>query len=139
MRFGTPEHGWLDVEVSTPEWRVSRSVSDVPCDSLAHLVEALLLLATGVRSARVEWSLEPAYWHWSFEVEGHEVLVAVSGSSGQGERARLPLGPTLRVFCRSLLRLRSDPAWSREDASLTWSWPFPSDGLDRLREAVLAT
>ena len=138
LNFGTPEHGWLAVEVATPGWSRSETVSDVPCDSLAQLVRSLVLIASNSPHEEVEWSLEPGYWRWAFRADQNSLVFTVSGESNK-HTIRLCRERALRVFCRALLRLEADPVWADDESPRTWSWEFPHESLGRLRETVLDT
>lgn len=126
LKFGSPQHGWLSVELAAGDSRVSLQVSDVPGDSLAMLAAAALDIATGRQEARVVWFLEPAEATWVFQRVGERVEVrAVTQGTPP---ARMEVGSAEEfslVIWRALRRLESDPAWTHESAARVWSHPFP--------------
>ncbi len=126
LRFGSPHHGWLDVELSGAGHHVALDVSDVPGDSLCMLATAALDLSAGREEARVVWFLEPVEATWVFRRAGDRV--EVRASSGGRASVCLDAGTVEEVslvIWRALRRLESDPAWTRADASGVWSHPFP--------------
>jgi hypothetical protein len=133
LSFGSPNHGWLSVELASAESRVSLDVSDVPDDSLAMLAAAALDLATGRPEARVVWFLEPVKATWVFQRVGDrvEVRAMIEGAkpvlmeAGGVEEFSL-------VIWRALRRLEADPAWTRASAARVWSHPFPHQDVARL-------
>lgn len=75
--FGVPEHGWLPVTVRTGDLSVSEDVSDVPIDSLRHLIRSLISLYQcandGPHEEVIEWHLEPDVWEWILHAEGDDL------------------------------------------------------------------
>ena len=136
--FGAPEHGWLGVEVSTANGTLREDVSDVPGNTLAELVGCLTRIASGSQHERLEWSLEPEFWEWTFDVDGDEIDFRMNLRRRGTSAVRVSKDDLLRTACRSLLRLEAEPAWRSEDAeSRVWSWEFPDADLAKLRSMVL--
>jgi hypothetical protein len=67
LQFGTPEHGWMEIVMSSSANATELVVSDVPCNSLYGLTKILLNLIEGGTEEIVEWSLEPEYSKWIFK------------------------------------------------------------------------
>jgi hypothetical protein len=126
LKFGSPHHGWLSVELADANRTVSLEVSDVPGDSLAMLAAATLDIATGRQEARVVWFLEPDEATWIFQRVGDrvEVRALAKGTppalmeAGSAEELSL-------VIWRALRHLESDPAWTYAGAARVWAHPFP--------------
>lgn len=136
--FGSPEHGWLPVSVETPRGNLHRDVSDVPADTLTELVWVLVRLAKGSSEERVEWSLEPKIWCWTFTVNENGLRLGVEDAFDETLEVCLPLRNALQLLCRSLVRLEANTAWARADATTAvWRWQFPHRDLARLRRLVL--
>lgn len=135
VTFGTPEEGWLEIEVAV--WGSVRTleVSDLgPCISL--LVESLVKLASGsTETQEIHWPNEPGYWLWEFAIDGDVLEFSVTEPLGDPWLAvRVGRKPALRMFCRSLLKLGSQSCWSEDDTA--WSWEFPYAELARLQALV---
>lgn len=139
LKFGSPEHGWLSVELSINGWRQELDVSDVPGDSLCMLATAALDLAARRDEARVEWFLEPVEATWAFRRVGDRVEVEVRTTSKAMAPVRLDAGTAEEVclvIWRALRRLESDPVWTRADADRVWSHPFPHREVAQLGAAL---
>ena len=134
VEFGRPEHGWIEARLLANEVVVQESVSDVPTDSLASLVSALIHMANGVSEASVTWHLEPEEWAWSFQSQGDEVCFRATSAVLPEFEVRLPQRRLLQTMMVALTRLRADPAWEAEERA--WSWPFPDASLQRLRALI---
>lgn len=136
LQFGTPDHGWLAIELSSSEYDIELEVSDVPCNSLYELVKVLLDLFAGSIEGVVAWSLEPAWVEWTFKSVNNEIdLVVASAEENEPLLQHQCEGSKMiKTFCRSLEKLEADPAWSEPDAmSSVWSWEFPSELLQTLK------
>jgi hypothetical protein len=126
LRFGSPSHGWLDVELARADDRMSLAVSDVPGDSLRMLAAAALDLATGRQEAHVVWFLEPIEAHWTFRrVEDRVEVRAAVAALGKTLTAAGRAEEILLVIWRALRRLEADPVWTNGRAARVWSHPFP--------------
>jgi len=129
-------HGWIDVRVTLDRVAVDASVSDVPSDSLAGLVSALIHVASGVAQASVVWHLEPEEWEWTFQSSRDRAgadLVTFRAACPlfPTVEAGLPRGKLLHAMILALTRLRAENAWETDEHA--WSWPFPEALLERLR------
>jgi len=67
LSFGTPKHGWLDVELRFGETTRYLDASDVPADSISMLASGLLRLVKGYTTeVTVTWFLKPREETWTF-------------------------------------------------------------------------
>ena len=82
LRFGSPEHGWLSVELSGPGGEVTLEASDVPGDSLAMLADAACDVMNGYPARVVTWFLEPAEHTWRFHLARDLIEVWVQTDRG---------------------------------------------------------
>ena len=135
LQFGTPRHGWMEIQLSSPDRKIMLNVSDVPCDSLYSLVKVLTKLLEGSTEEVVEWSLEPEYAAWTFKRKDNEIELSVSCPVGstpvlifQCEAVNM-----IQRISESLRELGADPVWKEDDASSRiWSWDFPNILLELL-------
>jgi hypothetical protein len=137
LRFGSPEHGWLVVEVKAQGFEEAFDVSDVPMDSLAILANVALDLLRGVPDGEVPWSLEPSEWRWLFRVENGELRWWTQ--LNRAPKRRVTKGDVRSVgfvIWRALRRLAADPAWARAPNEHIWSHGFPHREVDALGRAL---
>jgi hypothetical protein len=137
VTFGTPEHGWLAIEIGASSGRQSNEVADVP-DALTMLVKSLVQVATGGAPIEISWALEPHDWRWSFSPEGNDVLfTAIDPSRKTPLEARMPRRQLLDEFSRSLIELESRSCWTDSAAeNADWSYPFPNADFALLRSLL---
>lgn len=132
LRFDTPEHGWMRVQVND----FALDVSDVPCDSLTHLTKILARLLSGSITESVDWSLEPEYARWIFNRSGDQLEWRMQETL-ESEAILIERGSLIEIADQiivALSDLQNNPCWSVEDSeSEAWSWPFPSIELERLQ------
>ncbi len=57
--FGTPEHGWLSVDIISDNYKFNIDASDVPVNPLELLTNTILDLSVD-NKGEVWWNLEPA-------------------------------------------------------------------------------
>jgi hypothetical protein len=139
ISFGKPEHGWMEIVISSPSTKIVSNVSDVPCDSLYGLVKALLRLVEGSNEELVEWSLEPEYMGWIFKQYGNDIEFTVKNPSDLlptfvylSEASKL-----IHCFYNSLRDLEVNQIWQQPDtADRIWSWEFPSSLLATLKQKI---
>jgi hypothetical protein len=133
LRFGTPVHGWLDVELSGPERDSVICASDVPGDSLSMLACAACALVEGHPAGTVTWFLEPTELTWTLRLVGDEIRVmeSIDGVNSKTIAAGSPADVALTIW-RALRRLEADPAWARVDSERVWSHPFPHEETAQL-------
>ena len=123
----------MRVRLDRSDWH---DVSDVPCDSLRQLIEALSRSLDGSHHESVEWSLEPDYAEWIFERDVDRLIFLVkSNSESYPELHSLDNAPQLvAAIVDALVTLESSDVWKRDEGEFRiWSWPFPSSELMRLR------
>jgi len=133
LRFDTPKHGWMRVQVED----IELNVSDVPCDSLLHLTSVIARVMSGSPSESVEWSLEPEYAKWLFDRSGDELEFRVEADSRSVATLveRGSVEHILDQIISALSDLQVNPCWSQDGSGTRiWSWPFPSTELKRLKE-----
>jgi hypothetical protein len=134
LRFGSPAHGWLDVELRGAEGVSSLDASDVPGDSLAMLARAARDLIVGAAPGEVVWFLEPEEVTWRFRRAGDHVEVRAEDSSRRPALIGVVATTTFAALVLEALRtLATDPAW--RDAT-AWSQPFPTADVDALARAL---
>jgi len=139
IKFGTPEHGWMVIDLSSLSDQISSTVSDVPCDSLYELVRALVKLEEGSSEEAVEWSLEPEYVQWVFRRSGCEIEFSVINpdSSTPVFIYKNKASKLIHRFYKSLKDLETNPVWQELDvAERIWSWAFPSSLLSTLKQKI---
>lgn len=68
VKFGQPEHGWLPVMITSGEFILDFDASATLGDTVADLVQTLLLITQQV-DASVNWFLEPLEYRFEFRVE----------------------------------------------------------------------
>jgi hypothetical protein len=66
INFGTPEHGWLPVDLSYLDYKINIDASDIHRNSLEQICDALLNLNAD-KKTNVTWFLEPAEIVFEFE------------------------------------------------------------------------
>jgi hypothetical protein len=147
LRFGTPQHGWLDVVLVHRDGQSGTihthaiDVSHIPCDSLAQLADAACSLLEGRDEARVDWSLEPVYDVWLFRRTGEADLVEVRvGTESAREVPEpfvvVPADALATAIWRGLRRLESDPIWRDTWALEAWSSAFPIEKVATLGQKL---
>lgn len=129
LRFGTPQHGWLELTLGAAAGEHRQVVSDVPIDSLAMLAQAALALLDG-RGAAVEWSLEPEYEVWTFTCSGDQATLEAAGFVLAGSRRDLAT-----MAWRGLADLQA--RWPNDNEH--WSHDFPAHLVADLRARVHAS
>jgi len=139
ISFGSPDHGWLIVELSCNQSYRSLDVSDVPVDSLYMLATAVLQLVEGRSTeALVAWSLEPDYETWVLRRSGDTYELDIQAepdkkifrfAEGGVEEICLPI-------LQALQSLAANPAWCTPTADLAWSNPFPVQEVAALSERL---
>jgi hypothetical protein len=126
LRFGTPVHGWLDVELSGSGGQSKLDASDVPGNSLSMLACVACALMDGYPPCPVTWLLEPVEEAWTFRLDGERIHVVVSTDGVNFRKiAAATAGEVALAIWRALRRLEADPAWSCADGERIWSRPFP--------------
>jgi len=140
LSFGSPDHGWLIVELSGNQNYRSLDVSDVPVDSLYMLATAVLQLVEG-RSieALVAWSLEPDYENWVLRRSGDTYELDIQAPEPDKKVFRFAEGSVEEIclpILQALRNLATDPAWCSPTADLAWSNPFPVQEVAALSERL---
>jgi len=109
-------------------------VSDVPCDSLNGLIMAMRKFVAGSEEEEVEWSLEPGYEKWYFERENDATCFRIV--DGRGIEVLLVTNGISLVsnIVEKLGDLQNK--WKDDPEYRNWSWDFPSELLDKLREEL---
>lgn len=138
LSFGTPEHGWLNVNLRCGETERALDVSDVPGDSLAMLANGVLQLVKGYAAeVTITWFLEPAEETWTIRRVGDAFLLDAQMHPSERMPIRISHGSCEEIcipIWSALRRLQVDPAWSSADH--TWSHPFPASHVDALGVAL---
>ena len=78
--FGTPEQGWLPVNINSSKYKLNIDVSDVPVNPIEILCDVLLDVDT--KKGEVWWNLEPEAVFFEFEklAENYQLTIASAGS-----------------------------------------------------------
>ena len=141
VRFGEAEHGWLPVEIVTPQRTICFSASHIPFDSLSELTTALLQTALTETPYQVRWMLEPVVYRFTFRRSEAQVQLSIHAlptaraADEQGTLLlcyRAPTDAVIRPFWRALRALESHPPQAQH-----WSSALPQNDMRRL-EVVLA-
>jgi hypothetical protein len=130
--FASPEHGWMFITVSFGKDTHSFDVSDATVDSLNLLVTALLKLLSGSRREEVEWSLEPEWLSWHFEIHGDQLELQISSTEGPNSHFIISAEKTALIgqVAGGLRVLEEQPCWTQPRAGeVVWSWLFPGHTL----------
>jgi hypothetical protein len=136
FKFSTPEHGWMDINVSDGKQEISLEISDVPFDSIYKLASVLLGLQSGLRSDEFEFSLEPGYARWKFISQGNNLELHIFPDSGRDRPIVFASsrGKLLHSLYMGLRDLESLQCWKEQNAgSCVWSWEFPSTELNEFK------
>ncbi|WP_437818327.1 hypothetical protein [Sorangium sp. So ce1078] len=141
IRFGSPEHGWLYVELRALTATRCLDVSDVPADSLSMLASAAAQVASGCDEASATWFLEPEEEEWVFRRTEAGVELSIRRRTGRGRTSetRLVSGTAEEVplpIWRAFRRLRADPAWRERSEARVWSHEFPEREVASLGELL---
>lgn len=136
LSFGSPKHGWLDVELRCGETTRHVDASDVPADSIAMLANGLLQLIKGYATeVTVTWFLEPREEVWT--LRRTDEVFSLDAKASFEDSVRVAQGSSAEVclpIWRALRRLQSDVSW--QSSEHTWSHPFPSKEVDALGVAL---
>jgi hypothetical protein len=140
LKFGSPDHGWLIVELSCNQNKRTLDVSDVPPDSLCMLATAVLRLVEGKSTeVLVEWSLEPDYETWILRRSGDAYELDIRAPGPDNKIFRFAEGGIVEIcfpILRALKSLAADPVWCAPTADLAWSNPFPAQVVAALSESL---
>ena len=136
FKFSEPEHGWMIITVGNSEKELSHDISDVPCNSLESLAIALSKLNKGSKYEKIEFSLEPEYAVWEFEVLEQELILKISPDSSRDENITFRGNKDIilhRIY-KGLRDLETYPFWKSTDLrDSKWSWEFPSKELNEFK------
>ncbi len=125
--FGTPDHGWLPLELVYGDFELKLDVSDVPVDPMVQLCDALIQLSKGIQTPdQIIWHLEPYCFYLQLKQSGDLYIVQISESenyegpqnlikefNGSFEAIILPLYRAFKKFCSYGY---SKPHWEVLDA-----------------------
>jgi hypothetical protein len=147
LRFGSPKHGWLPVELFVGEKSRVFDASDVPADSLKILADVVSRWYDGVAESSVTWFLEPDEEEWIIARRGESAQLTVKYRSASQTRTLEDhvldvLGPPSDIcipIWRALRALESDPAWAVSSPDRVWSSPFPTNSLAELTRRIKAS
>lgn len=129
IKFSKPAHGWMTVMVGDYQFEVS----DVPCDSLYELCKALTLMLNGFPVEPVEWSKEPDYERWLFELNANDCKFSICDVNLRiVESWILPTIPFITLIVRRLEELSVNFESEKNNVEF-WSWDFPSDLLKAIK------
>lgn len=78
VKFGTPHHGWLPVEITQNDFELQFEASDVPVNPIDQLIEGLLRVINNLES-EVWWHLEPPSYYFNFSrISTDQFCLAIS-------------------------------------------------------------
>ncbi|MEO0460885.1 MAG: hypothetical protein AAF219_08575 [Myxococcota bacterium] len=142
INLGSPQHGWLDIELRVGELELVVDASDAVVDSIRELVELGLAAVEPRGLGTCTFFLEPGAVHLQLEhvdgcvrLEVYETLELRRPHSR--DRPKETVVVDGREFARAIWRgLRE--AESRWDAvaDTDWSWPFPTEIVRHLGEKL---
>ena len=146
VRFGEPEHGWMDLFILEDAQEIHRDVSDI-FPSFDLLVTALLSMWQGEAEATATWAEEPSELDLIFSRLDEFIrleVVPFPGSFRPYSRATLTIEPiftfvgsyegTCLPFWRALRELEG--RYSPEELARRWTSPFPYRQLALLTEQL---
>ena len=137
ITFGTPEHGWLEVQLADKQTKHHLDASDVPCNSLESLVSAVLKLHNGSVEEEIEWSLEPSYEVWKFKVKEEKITLIISIDDKEKAVFISLKNEVIKSFYEALTKLGSLESWNEDiQTRQSWTWDFPTSTLNKLKEKI---
>lgn len=81
IKFGTPEHGWLSVDIISGDYNLCFDASDVPANPLEQLCNVILDLKSD-KKAEVWWHLEPASVFFEFKMLDNNFQLTIMTADG---------------------------------------------------------
>ena len=133
IEFGVPNEGWLELTTSNRSQCIILNISDVPCDPISELAEAVINLQFGSKTEEVEFSLEPDFALWRFisfedELQIHVFSNAIRDRPVIFKDNRKKL---LNRIYQALKDLEKLPCWQHPDNMMhVWSWDFSGEILN---------
>jgi len=125
--FGTPQHGWLPVQLNFEDFKLELDASDVLNNPVEELCDALIRLKQG-KTWQITWWLEPYTYFFYFEKTNNNYTLTISEAydiegerevtkiiNGNYDQIILPFKKSLTEFC-----------------SLTYEekhWPYPPNKI----------
>lgn len=135
ITFGTPEHGWLVVDISFGDIFISAEVAD-GLDTITELLSALHRISNGSIEEEVAWPNEPDYYVWSFKVIEGQLVFCIIEPSGKKLTFEEQLKISLRTFITSLTQLSVNPVWLADKNQTAWGFEFPYQKLRELDDSM---
>lgn len=131
--LGTPEYGWLSVNLRTKDLNLAFESSDVPANPIEQLISSLILLCNGVTEPpTVSWHLEPSYYHFNFRETNDLIILEISTSEQATPKQELT-GTFTEIVYPIYRELRKFGAAEH----LEQHWPsIPQTRFDQLKEVV---
>ncbi|MBP7808149.1 MAG: hypothetical protein KA163_02540 [Bacteroidia bacterium] len=77
ISFGTPEHGWLPVDLNFGDYNINFDASDVLNDPVNELCETILGLQNN-KSGEITWWLEPGAYFFLLEKKDQSFTLTIS-------------------------------------------------------------
>jgi len=131
IKFGTPVHGWIVVDISFGDVFISAEIAD-GLDTITDLLSALYRISNGSTEEEVAWPNEPNYYVWSFRVTGDRLVFCITDPNEKKFTFDVELKISLRTFVSSLTTLSENPIWSADKRQIAWSSEFPYQKLREL-------
>ncbi len=136
IRFGPARNGWLPVTIHTANQHLAFEASFTPDDSLAQLIDALLMVLASDGTAAVTWNSEPVEYRFTLEAVADVAKLTITAFADHRREAQegkdvltvqTDRQVLVRSFWRSLRRLQT-----QDDFAQQWHRPFPHAALAQL-------
>ncbi len=143
VHFESARNGWLPVTIDTADEHLTFEASFTPDDSLAQLIDNLLVVLSSDGTASVTWCSEPVEYVFTFTTEGEVTNLTIRafpdhrrapGKERNVLTVQIDRQVLVRSFWRALRRLQT-----QDDFALQWHRPFPHTALAQLSTILLAS
>ena len=143
VRFEPARNGWLPVTIEAAHQRLAFEASFTPPDSLAQLIDTLLVVLSSDGTRSVTWYSEPVEYTFTFVSAADVVALIITTYPDYRRDARMGRNVLtiqadrtvlVRSFWRALRRIET-----QDDFVEQWRRPFPHDALAQLRAIFSAS
>lgn len=132
--FGKPEHGWLPLTIITDEDRLELSVSDVPVDPIAQMLEVVENILEH-QAATIYFSLEPTFYQFQclpLSISEWHIILSPTDHNLVPEQPRMTFICHRDTLMHALLKAL-DAFAGYQPHHEDWSQPFPSQQYTQLK------